>query len=301
MDHAEAHERIADLALEPGRLTALAASNAHEDAALLAHISGCPDCEAEIAGWKGTHAALAGALPRPGTGRGLDPDGRGSVEPIRAPAGLRDAVLAAARDDRETAAGAAATRTGAPPTVSTLASAASAGPLAATAPTRIPRRWSWGPALLGLAAVLAGVGAGGAYRAQSERLQTAQAETAALGTVTAALDRVLATDGHKVVPLERADGSAAGSISWSRQDIVVLTSALEPPPAGQEYRCWLETNGTRTPIGQMDYAGHVAFWAASLDEWATISLGADTRFGVSLEAVGGPGGSPAILDASLGT
>jgi hypothetical protein len=51
----------------------------------------------------------------------------------------------------------------------------------------------------------------------------------------------------------------------------------------------------------MDYAGHVAFWAASLDEWATISIGPGTRFGVSLEAVGGTGGSPAILDASLGT
>jgi hypothetical protein len=292
MDHAEAHERIADLALEPGRLTGLAASNAPEDAALLAHVSGCQDCSAEIAGWKDMHDALTEALRRSGEQRGLDPDGRASVEPIRAPAALRDAVLAAARSNREPAPVSAPAATG-------LAPAPPAPPAAPAA--RIPRRWSWGPALLGLAAVLAVVVAGGAYRAESDRLATAQAEAAALGTVTAALDRVLATDGRKVVPLQRADGSAAGSISWSSQDIVVLTSALEAPPAGQEYRCWLENNGTRTPIGRMDYAGHVAFWAASLDEWATISIGPGTRFGVSLEAVGGTGGSPAILDASLGT
>jgi len=297
MDHAEAHERIVDLALEPGRLTALAASNTPEDAALLAHVSSCLDCSAEIAGWKETHDALTGALRRSGAQRGLDADGRASVEPIRAPTEVRDSVLAAARSDRE-----AMRVVAAPTSAAAAATASGAAPaLTATAPPGIARRWTWEPALLGLAAVLAVVMASGAYRAQSNRLETAQAEEAALGTVTAALDRVLASDGHKVVPLQRADGSVAGSISWSRQDIVVLTSALEPPPTGQEYRCWLENNGTRTPIGRMDYAGHVAFWAASLDEWATVAIGAGTRFGVSLDAIGGAGGSPAILDASLGT
>ena len=278
MDHAEAHERIADLAIEPGRLAALEGSNAPDDEALLSHIADCADCTAEIAGWRETHQALSGALRRSSAAGGADPDGRASVEPIRAPAGLRDGVLAAARGDREAA-------------VAVHVSAPTA---------RIARRWRWGSALLGLAAVLAVVVAGGAYRAQSDRLGAAQAEEAALGTVTAALDRVLASDGHKVVPLQRADGSAAGSISWSRQDIVVLTSALEPPAAGQEYRCWLENDGQRTPIGQMEYVGDVAFWAASLDEWANVAIGPGTRFGVSLEAVGG-GGSPAILEAALGS
>lgn len=275
MDHAEAHERIADLAIEPGRLAALAASNEPEDEALLAHSSGCPECAAEIDSWRETHVALTAALRRPAVAHGIEPEGAASVEPIRAPAGLREGVLAAIRDAR-----------------------AAAPEPAATA--RLPRR-RLRLALLGLAAVLAIVIAGTGYRLQDERLQTAQAEEAALGTVTAALDRVLASDGFKVVPLRRPDGTAAGSISWSRQDIVVLTAALEAPAAGQEYRCWLENGGQRTPIGRMQYAGDVAFWAASLDEWATISIGPETRFGVSLEAVAGSGGSPAVLDAALGS
>ncbi|HYN69910.1 MAG TPA: anti-sigma factor [Candidatus Eisenbacteria bacterium] len=275
MDHAEAHERIADLAIEPGRLTALAASNVPEEEALLAHISGCPDCTAEIASWRETHDALTAALRRPAGPQGLEPDGPASVEPIRAPAGLRDGMLAAVRG-----AGIAV-----PEHVAVV---------------RPPRRLLR-PALLGMVAVLALVIAGAGYRLQDERLQAARAEEAALGTVTAALDRVLASDTFEVVPLRRPDGTAAGSISWSRQDIVVLTAALEPPMAGQEYRCWLENEGQRTPIGRMEYAGDVAFWAASLDEWATISIGPETRFGVSLEAVAGSGGSPAVLDAALGS
>ena len=250
------------------------------------HASTCSECGTDIADWRETHDALTRALRRSGAANSADSAGPAPVEPIRAPAELRDSVLAAARGDRQAA---------------PVTAPAAAAVAVAAAPARVARRWSWGPALLGLAAVLAVLVAGGAYRAQSDRLHAAQAEEAALGTVTAALDRVLATDNHKVVPLLRTDGSAAGSISWSSQDIVVLTSALEPPAAGQEYRCWLETNGTRTPIGRMDYAGHVAFWAASLDEWATVAIGPGTRFGVSLEAVAGPGGSPAILDASLGT
>jgi anti-sigma factor RsiW len=281
MDHAEAHERIADLAIEPGRLNALADSNSTEDAALLAHIASCQDCAAEIAGWRETHDRLAGALRRSAAAHGVERDGPASVEPIRAPASLRDGVLAAVRSDGETASSAPAEK---PP------------------PARVGRGWSWRPALLGLAAVLAILVAGGsAYRAQEERVESARAQEAALATVTASLDRILASDSPQIVALHRSDGTAAGSISWSRQDIVVLTTALEEPPAGQEYRCWLENDGQRTPIGRMEYADEVSFWAASLDEWATITIGPGTRFGVSLEPISGPGGGPAVLEAALGS
>ncbi len=111
----------------------------------------------------------------------------------------------------------------------------------------------------------------------------------------------MATKSPGIVALQRPDGTAAGSIAWSRQDIVVLTTALEEAPPGQEYRCWLETDGHRTPIGRMEYADEVSFWAASLDEWATIVIGPGTRFGVSLESIAASGGGPAILEAHLGT
>ncbi|MEZ0241243.1 MAG: anti-sigma factor [Chloroflexota bacterium] len=281
MDHAEAHERIADLAIEPGRLTALDVSNAPDDEALLAHVSECADCSAEIAGLRETHRALIGALRQSAPPGAPDRESRASVEPIRAPAELRDSVLAAVRSEPMLATAAAETR-----------------PVA-----RATRRWSWRPAaLIGLAAVLAVLVAGGsAYRAQEERLETVRAQDAALATLTASLDRILASDSPEIVALHRVDGTAAGSISWSRQDIVVLTTALGEPAAGQEYRCWLETNGHRTPVGRMEYANEVSFWAASLDEWATIAIGPGTRFGVSLEPITGPGGGPAVLEAALGS
>jgi hypothetical protein len=47
-----------------------------------------------------------------------------------------------------------------------------------------------------------------------------------------------------------------------------------------EYRCWMESGGERTPIGQMFFAGDVAYWVGEVPDIA--ALGADATFGVSL-------------------
>src|SRR5215510_11551891 len=87
MDHAEAHERIADLALEPGRLAGLQTSAADDDAALREHIRTCARCQAELDDWATFQASL---------GTALDGNTREQLEPITPPADLRRRVLESA-------------------------------------------------------------------------------------------------------------------------------------------------------------------------------------------------------------
>ncbi len=61
MDHAEAHERIADLALEPRRLVELETDPTPEDRALLAHVATCATCRADLDAWRLTHDAVFAA------------------------------------------------------------------------------------------------------------------------------------------------------------------------------------------------------------------------------------------------
>jgi len=97
-------------------------------------------------------------------------------------------------------------------------------------------------------------------------------------------------------------GAVGGSISWSSQDLVVLSTALEPPVAGQRYACWLvEGSGSASMIGQMYFAGHTAYWVGSLDQWATFRIGPTTRFAVTLQQPGSTVFSgPIYLSADLG-
>ena len=81
----------------------------------------------------------------------------------------------------------------------------------------------------------------------------AEADARELTAAIAVVDRMLATN-HKVVEIRTTAGAPAGTISWSRHDWVVLTNALTGPPRGQEYLCWLETDGRNVPIGRMEFA-----------------------------------------------
>ena len=267
MDHAAAHERIEDLVLEPALLDGLATSTRPEDAALREHLEGCPACRADLDGWRSLQRRIAGALPDPATAAA-------AVEPIELPPSLRATVLAAARSGER--------------------------PLQ---PIEIERRSrsrmsTW----LGLAASLVLLaGAAVITLDQASRQAAARAEANALATVLNAVDGVLAAE-HKVVELRRPDGSNAGSISWSRHDWVVLTTALDEPPAGQRYLCWLEDGGRSVSVGAMEFAGDTAFWVATVDDWATWEIGPDTRFIVTLEAADADTRTgDVILEADLGS
>jgi anti-sigma factor RsiW len=270
MDHAAAHERIEDLLLEPARLDALAGSQAPEDVALREHLAGCPSCQADLEGWHRLQRSLAASLPSPAEAAAA------AVEPIEVPPSVRTRVIAAIRTgDRAVV------------------------PLPIERPSRARPRSPW----LGLlaASLVVALGAAAVTLDQASRRAAAEAEGTALSTIVVAVDKVLAAP-HKIVELQQPDGTAAGSISWSRHDWVVLTTAIAEPPSGQQFKCWLEGGGESVPVGVMDFAGGTAYWVASLDDWATWEIGPDTRFVVTLEATDAQSRSgPTVLSADLAT
>jgi hypothetical protein len=281
MDHAAAHERLEDLLLEPASLADLESSTAQADVALLEHVGGCEACRADLDTWRNLQRSIAEALPATDAAAAA-----ATVEPIELPPSLRAATVEAIRPAWTEAA------------VRQLG--LGGGAQARGRPSQLgrPRLATW----LGLAAsivLLAGVGLVSVD--QATRRAAAEVDARALTSALAAVGRVLAEPDHRAVALRTASGAAAGSISWSSHDLVVLTTALAAPAAGQRYRCWLEDNGRSVAIGQMYFAGGTAYWIGSLDEWATFQIGPATRFVVTLEPVAAQDRTgPAVLSADLG-
>lgn len=303
--HAEAHERLLDLALEPEALQRLALDltemNARSmDDPFVVHVASCSTCRDAVASWERTHSTVRQALSGPPGSAEIRLADLAEDTPIAAPAALRSILLEriGGSSDFEPAPRGA----GRENEVALRDDEASD-----SLPTPESRSVRRGLRLVGrrrhllpLVAVIAIVAVtGGLVINQSTRLDEARRETAALELVAATVDRVLRDPAHRVVDLRAADGAPAGSISWSSRDFVVLTGALQPPPPGRIYACWIERDGVRSPVGQMWFAGGTAFWTGSLDEWATTSFGSGT-FGISLEPVTGPRGNPAVLVGDLG-
>jgi hypothetical protein len=289
MDHAEAHERIADLALEPGGLAAALAADAFDNGALAGHVATCERCQTDIEAWRGVQGALGRSL------RSSGPGSRADIDPIEAGDALRARILGAA----------GATPARGVATAGSGLGGLGAEPGQAGAPrTRafvatVPRVSS---TILGLAAALIVAVAGTLLLAgPGTDLARTVDEARNLNGAIAAVDRILAAPDHEVLALRKTGGEVAGSIAWSSQDLVVLTSALQPPAPGSVYRCWLVGRSTETAIGKMDFAGGTAYWVGSLDEWASTALRPGWSFYVTLES--GPAGSqragPVILEADI--
>jgi hypothetical protein len=279
MQHAEAQERLSDLALEPVRLARLGGDPSPEAGALRAHLAECRQCSDDLAGWHRTWALVGAALEAPGAAGSGAGDGTTSEmsEMLRAPASLRGRTLAriAAQGDAR----------GEP--VLPAGSSALTGPRATGSPRGMrSRRWVRGLAMA--AALVIALGAGSVGWVQTHDLDRARAENAGLTATMASLDRVLATPDHWTVTLRTPDGTAGGSVAWSGSEIAVITIALPSPTGGQSYRCWVERDGVRTPIGPMWFSGSTGYWAGPTDGWAAL-LAPGARLGVSLvPADGGP-------------
>ncbi len=287
LSHSAAHEQLADLALEPAALRRLASDLDRSPGSapvdpLTGHIATCAACRAEIENWQRVHGIVGETLAGPDGPERLED--LANEDLVAAPASLRMAVEAIAAEGRAAGAGAAAGSSAAPPP--------QAGPRGLR-----PRSW-----ILPLVAVLAVVlVAGGLLLDQAGRLNQATADAAALAAVTVTLDRVIRDPEHRIVELRTQAGTAGGSVVWSSHDLVVLTTTLAAPPGNAVYRCWVERDGKRSPVGRMFFADGAGYWTGSLDDWATISLGAGSTFGISLEPVLGSTGSPAVLAAQLGS
>ncbi|MEO8461892.1 MAG: hypothetical protein ABI555_01655, partial [Chloroflexota bacterium] len=185
MLHAEALERLADLALEPGRLARLESDGSTEMVALRSHLAACDRCATELAGWRRTWAwiGLAGSAPGESGDVGWAvPGASGSPEDevgfVRAPESLRSATLAAVDAELDSPAEGR--------TMPSIRRPADPAPRAAARRPSAP----W----LGVAAALVlALGAGTLALNRSAELDQLRAENVALASTTATLDRVLAT------------------------------------------------------------------------------------------------------------
>ena len=270
MDHDEAREQMELAAIEPGGLERLMAGDTATAQAAAAHLAGCPSCTDELA-----RLGRASALIR---------------EAVREipPASLRARTIAAIRAEG----------------IQRPIVAAAPGVGAVVEPLAVPvgdpappaHRISRGQVIGWVAAIAAAVVLSVATTSYivgsrvDEQLAAQDATIAALETVTTATLEITAEPDAEHVDLAGVtDPNLYGNLvfSPSTAELVVVATGLTTPPAGQEYRCWLEIGGDRTPVGKMFFGGDLAYWVGSAP--AVSGLSGDATFGVSL--VGASGGS----------
>ena len=278
MDHAEAHVRVMDLALEPARLREFDRDMSSESRDLQAHLATCARCRAELAAWRATIAALDTAVSTAPTDASVPATSlRGltaSEHATALPPELRARTLAAARER---------------PT--------SPKPYVAAS-----RRAMRPPAWLAMAAavVVLVVGASAVVVDRSQQLDRARADTAALNGVATSLDLILEDPSHKVALLSLPSGTPGGTVSWSATTgtMVVLANSLQSPQPGQVYRCSIEQGGARVVVGEMHFSDSIAYWAGPLDSWGAAPQSGG-RFVVSLEPTGGGSSGVPVLAGTL--
>lgn len=277
MDHADAIDLIEEAALEPGALDRLMAGDTPESVALAGHLAGCDECTAVLAATRRTTEALR-------------------VVAAETPSSdLRERTLAFVA-----AVGRPRGIPAATPTV--LAGGSGGGILAGLrrmlSGVAAPR--PWGVALVGVAAVFALLASGAFVAADLQgQLDQARHETARLHDLYADVETMLQKPDARLVALHSSQGSSAGSLIVEPGSgyIAVLTDDLTAPPAGTEYRCWVEFGGQRQAVGRMWFEDGLAYWSgpnASLASWP-----AGTTFGVSLEQAGQPASQAPVLSGTL--
>ena len=102
------------------------------------------------------------------------------------------------------------------------------------------------------------------------------------------------------VALAGATAGLEGNLVFSpgTSELVVVATGLTPPPAGQEYRCWVEQAGQRQRVGKMFFSDDLAYWVGPAPAVAGLVSGA--TFGVSLvDASGSAIDSQPVLDGAL--
>ncbi|CAN5488984.1 hypothetical protein BH20CHL6_BH20CHL6_02480 [soil metagenome] len=242
MDHADARQRLAEAFIEPSRLFSLTMGTGTADAELRDHLAGCESCGVEYDALEGTRRLLIAAAP----------------DDMTAPAPARARVLATV------------SATG------TIRRAEAQHAIRRVEAAPRGRLRSFAPALLAAATAIALVVTSAvSLRLVEQRDRDAQ-ELRSLSAVAAATDRLLRQPDHQLAVL-RLDGKPAGSVLADpvSGEIMVVSDALDPGSEAPVYRCFMERDGVQEPVGEMHFAGSLAFWVGpvpSIVETGTHSM-----------------------------
>ena len=274
MDHDATREQLELAAVEPGGIDRLVAGDTATAQAVAAHLAGCPDCAGELARLERASRLIATSLRE------------------MPPVDLRERTLASVQ-----ALGRARGATAAPGLAGTVAVEpfparpvpVPARPTAADTAAGTSSGRGRGAALGWVAAIAAAIVLSVAATSllvggrvdqqladQSETIHTLQEVTTATLRVSGEPDARARRAGQHGWP------GPAGSLvfSPSTSELVVVATGLAQPPAGQEYRCWVELAGQRQRVGKMFFSGDLAYWIGPVSAVSGVSSGA--RFGVSL-------------------
>lgn len=291
MDHSEVREILEDAAIEPNGLERLMAGDTPTASIVAGHIAGCPECAEAL---ERLHRSVGLIQP---TVRAIPPlelkeRTMAFVTALGRPRGA--AADAATAVSAVSAGESSAARTPTPTPVEAPArplrtdphlpdEGFPTAPVIALRPPTGFARFGWVAGLVA-ALIVAVAGTGLVLTTNHDattRVLSAQAE--ALGRVTRSAVRVDAQPDVRRVALAGANGSTAtGTLVFSpaSTELVVVAEGLTPAAAGREYRCWVEVDGARAPIGKMFFGGGLAYWAGEVSAIAKVAPGA--RFGVTL-------------------
>jgi hypothetical protein len=297
MDHAEARELLELAAVEPNGLDRLMAGDTPDAAALAGHLAGCSDCAAELARLRRASIVIRDVIrttPSPdlrartlafvaAVGR----DRSGSVpEAMTAPVSAQPAPIPIDRGREAAPSG-----------------DAPAGGTAVGLPGRL-RGALWAASLA--AAVIVSVAASSLYFNRTLDARFAERDTviAAQGESIAGLAKVSGwslrlsgmPDAERVHLASTGGQDVSGTLLYvpTTKELVVVATGLTEPPAGREFRCWVEKDGQRIKVGKMFFGGGLAYWVGEVER---LDDAQGARFGVSLTDAALPddlGGPPVI-------
>ena len=273
MDHDEVREQLELAATEPAGIDRLMAGDTPLAAAIAAHLAGCSSCTDELDRLRRAAIIIGDAVR------------------TTPPPELRERTLAFVRDVgriRE-----------APAPVASVAATMPVAVSAATAPPGFGRGLAWVGAIA--AAVLIAVTATAFVldHQAGDRLAVAQAQSAGLAHVTAATVALTGEPDAEHVQLAGTD-DRWGSVVYSadKGELAVIANGLTEPAGDREYRCWVEIDGQRTPVGKMFFGGDLAFWAGPVETISDLPPG--STFGVSLvDTAGSDVGEPPVLTGNV--
>jgi hypothetical protein len=275
VDHDAVREQLELATVEPGGLERLMAGDTPIAQAVAGHLVGCPACTDELARL-GRSATIV----------------RGAVR-ATAPTDLRERTLATIRT-----AGVPRGPGATPSTAAAREPVALARRNAAATRGRFALGWV---AAIAASVVLSVLATSLIVGSRVDARLAAQTETVeALQQVAIATLQVTGEPDARRVALAGATAGLEGNLVFSpgTSELVVVATGLTPPPAGQEYRCWVEQAGQRQRVGKMFFSDDLAYWVGPAP--AVAGLVSAATFGVSLvDASGSVIDSQPVLGGAL--